>query len=117
LLRVVRSFWLVTFLILAAVPAALHAQVVGGSINGIVTDSTGAKISGANVIVVNVETGTERKLVTDSDGRYSAPSITVGTYNITGSSSGFGKQEKRGVTITVGLSTQVDLVLSVVAVA
>ena len=106
-----------TFLILAAVPAALHAQVVGGSINGIVTDSTGAKISGANVIVVNVETGTERKLVTDSDGRYSAPSITVGTYNITGSSSGFGKQEKRGVTITVGLSTQVDLVLSVGEVA
>jgi hypothetical protein len=107
----------VTFLILTAAPVALHAQVVGGSINGIVTDSTGAKIAGANVIVVNVETGTERKLVTASDGRYSAPSITVGTYNITASSSGFGKQEKRGVSVTVGLSTEVDLVLTVGEVA
>jgi Carboxypeptidase regulatory-like domain len=104
----------VTFLLLLlVVPAVLPAQVVGGSINGIVTDSTGAKISGAKVLVVNSETGTERKLVTDSDGRYSAPSITVGTYDITASGSGFGKQEKRGVNVTVGLSTEVDLVLTV----
>ena len=113
----VRSFRLVTLLSLLAAPAAIRAQVVGGSINGIVADTTGAKISGAQVLVINAETGTERKLITDKDGRYSAPSISVGTYNISAAASGFSKQERRGVSVTVGLSTEVDLALGVGEVA
>ena len=113
----VRSLRFVSLSLLLAAPAALHAQVVGGSINGTITDSSGAKVSGAKVQVVNSETGTERRLVTDSDGRYAAPSISVGTYNVTASSAGFGTQERRGVSVTVGLSTEVDLVLAVGQVA
>ena len=76
---------------------ALHAQVVGGSISGSISDASGAKISGASVRVVNSETGTERRLVTDRDGRYAAPSISVGTYNIIVSDAGFGTKERKGV--------------------
>ena len=48
------------FLLLALVaPVAAWAQVVGGSISGTVTDSTGSRISGAIVVVHNIETGTE----------------------------------------------------------
>ncbi len=91
----------------------IRAQVVGGSINGTITDASGATVPGAAVEVVNQETGTTRKLVTDANGRYAAPSISVGTYSITASSSGFGAQQRQGVVVTVGLSTQVDLVLTV----
>ncbi|WP_255550900.1 TonB-dependent receptor [Granulicella sp. dw_53] len=103
--------------LLLAAPLAIRAQVVGGSISGTVSDSSGGRISGASVRVVNSETGTERKLVTDHDGRYSAPSISVGTYKVVASGAGFGTQERKGISITVGQSTQVDVVLSLGEVA
>jgi hypothetical protein len=105
-----------TSLLLAA-PLSLRAQVVGGSISGSITDSSGAKVSGATVRVVNSETGTERRLVTDGDGRYAAPSISVGVYNIIVTDVGFGTKERRGVSVTVGQSSQVDLVLTIGEVA
>ncbi len=69
------------FLILALSP--LHAQVVGGSIHGTVTDASGSAVTGANVTVFNEETGNVRHLITDASGRYSAPSVPVGTYLVT----------------------------------
>jgi Carboxypeptidase regulatory-like domain len=110
-------------LVLASVPLllnssiALHAQVVGGSISGAISDASGAKISGASVRVINSETGTERRLVTDRDGRYAAPSISVGTYNIIVTDAGFSTKERKGVSVTVGQSSAVDLVLTVGEVA
>ncbi|MCU1322626.1 MAG: TonB-dependent receptor domain protein [Acidobacteriaceae bacterium] len=103
--------------VLLGTAVSLCAQVVGGSISGAVTDSTGARVSGATVRVVNSETGTERRLVTDRDGRYAAPSISVGTYNVTASGVGFGTVEKKDVAVTVGQSSQVDVVLTVAGVA
>ena len=39
---------------------ALHAQVVGGTITGVITDPSGAIVQHANVLVRNEETGTHR---------------------------------------------------------
>nr|WP_245817841.1 carboxypeptidase-like regulatory domain-containing protein [Granulicella rosea] len=96
-----------------AAPIALHAQVVGGSIGGLVTDSSGSVIRGAQVLVHNSETGTERHLVTGSDGRYSAPSLTVGQYEITVTADGFASRHRSGIVLTVGQSNEVDLSLAV----
>jgi len=104
-------------LIVLAIPAAAWAQVVGGSISGTVTDSTGSRIAGTIVVVHNVETGTERKLVTDSDGRYGAPSLTVGSYDVIVKRDGFAPERRSGISLTVGQSTQVDLTLQVGAVS
>src|SRR6185437_14837776 len=52
-----------------------HAQVVGGTIAGIVTDPTGAIVQHAEVVVRNEETGTHRPLPTGDDGRFAAISI------------------------------------------
>jgi len=113
----VRSLRLASLSLLLTAPAALRAQVVGGSISGTVSDATGARVKGATVLVVNSETGTERRLVTDRDGQYAAPSISVGTYNVTASGAGFGTQERKDVAVTVGLSSKVDLVLALSSVA
>jgi len=118
----VRTFFSLTFrsvilLLVPLTPATAWAQVVGGSISGIVTDSTGSRISGAVVVVHNVETGTERKLTTDSEGRYSAPSLTVGTYEVMVKRDGFTPERRSGVSLTVGQSAQVDLTLKVGAVS
>jgi hypothetical protein len=94
-------------------PIAIHAQVVGGSIGGVVTDASGGVIRGAQVLVHNTETGVERKLVTGGDGRYTAPSLPVGRYDIDVSSDGFGTQHRSGVVLTMGQSQVLDIALSV----
>ncbi|HEY4045296.1 MAG TPA: carboxypeptidase-like regulatory domain-containing protein, partial [Acidobacteriaceae bacterium] len=98
-------------LILLALPR-VHAQVVGASVGGTVTDIAGSVIAGASVTVRNVETGTERHLVTDNAGRYSAPSVQVGSYSVSVAKDGFASQQKTGITLTVGQSTNVDVSLA-----
>jgi Carboxypeptidase regulatory-like domain len=109
-----RIFRFLAFALLA--PVSLLAQVVGGSIGGVVTDVSGAAIRGAHVVIRNTETGTERTLITDSEGRYSAPSLAVGRYDVDVTSTSFSSQKRSGVVLTVGQSSQVDIALSIGAV-
>ena len=98
---------------LLAAPLTLLSQVVGGSISGTISDSSGSLIAGAAVVVHNAETGTERRLTTDEGGHYSAPSLAVGIYNVRAARDGFSAEERNGILLTVGKSTQIDLTLSV----
>jgi Carboxypeptidase regulatory-like domain len=97
--------------LLAVAPA--FAQVVGGSISGTVKDETGAGIPAAQVILRNSETGAERKLASDESGRYSAPSVAVGRYEVSASKENFQSQTKTGIELVVGQSTTVDLILHI----
>ncbi|HEY6413523.1 MAG TPA: TonB-dependent receptor [Edaphobacter sp.] len=105
---------LLLFFALSALHA--HAQVVGGTLAGVITDETGAALSNVAVLVHNDETGNERNLNTGPDGRYSAPSIPVGTYTITAQHEGFATQHRTGIPLTVGQSKQIDITLTVNAV-
>ena len=105
---------LLVFFALTALKA--HAQVVGGTLSGTITDATGAGLAHVEVVVHNDETGTERRLATGDDGRFSAPSIPVGTYTITALLDGFAQQRRTGIELTVGQSKEIDLQLTVNAV-
>src|SRR6266702_2899595 len=105
---------LVLFFALTALRA--DAQVVGGTLSGTVTDSSGAALPNAVILVHNDETGNERRLTTGQDGRYSAPSIPIGSYTITAQLDGFAAQRRTGIPLTVGQSKQIDLTLTVNAV-
>ena len=94
-----------------------EAQVVGGTISGSVADATGAAIPGAHVLVHNDETGNERRLLSGPDGRYSAPSIPVGTYTLRVDADGFADQTLTGIALSVGQSQRVDVVLAAAGVA
>lgn len=106
-----RSRLAAVLLYLVSLPAMLSAQVVGGSISGTISDSSGGVIDGAAVVVHNTETGTERRLTTDAAGRYSAPSLAVGIYDVTVNREGFSAIEQKGILLIIGKSTQVDLKL------
>ena len=99
-------------LLLALSPAA-YAQVVGASIGGTVTDRSGAGLPLAAVNIKNAETGAVRNLLTDDSGRYAAPSIPVGNYEVSVSKDGFSGQKKQGVSLVVGQHTTLDFVLEV----
>ena len=88
-------------------------QVVGASISGTVKDDTGAGLPEASVTLRNLETGAERKVITDDAGRYSAPSIAVGPYQVQAEKVGFSSQVRTGINLAVGQRSVVDLTLPV----
>ena len=65
MIRIQKFFSVLAFLLLL-LPAALHAQVVGATLNGVVRDASGASVSGATVTVRQTETGATRILTTDA---------------------------------------------------
>ena len=91
----------------------MWGQVVGASLFGTVRDELGSAIPGATVVVKNLETGAERKLLTDDAGRYAAPSISIGRYEVRAEKQGFAAQVKTGIDLVVGQNTTIDLVLAV----
>jgi hypothetical protein len=102
-----RSFFLV-----AALASAAWAQTDSG-LFGIVKDQTGASLPAAVVTIRNVETGAVRKLATDQAGRYAAPSLAIGPYEVRAEKPGFAPQTKTGIYLVVGQEAAVDLTLEV----
>src|SRR3984885_6260506 len=105
------------FAALALTAAPVYAQVVGGSIGGTITDASGAAIPGATVVIRNQETGSQRQLITNGEGLYSAPSIPVGRYSVSATRDAFATQQRDGIVVTVGQSVRVNVALSASAVS
>src|SRR5438105_8047047 len=94
----------------------LLGQTIGGLLSGSVRDQSGAALPGASVTITDVETGARRFIVTDQDGRYSAPSLSIGVYKIEAAKEGFEPQTRPGIQLALGQSSVVDLVLSIAGV-
>jgi hypothetical protein len=108
--------WLAVWMVLFAGLSLAHAQIVGGSISGNVQDSAGAAIAGANVTVLNLETGSSRSVVTGADGRFAAPSVPVGNYAVRVAKDGFASQEHSGISLAIAQSFIVNFSLGISAV-
>ena len=79
-----------------------YAQVTTATISGTVQDSTGAVLPGAQIVILNDETGLSRTVTADAAGRYTAPSLNVGQYRVTASLGGFQSEVRSGIVLTVG---------------
>jgi outer membrane receptor protein involved in Fe transport len=101
-------------LALLALPA--RAQVLYGSIVGLIEDQTGAVVPKASVSVVNKTTGITRETVTDISGRYTLSNVPSGVYDLRVTAAGFRPLVKEGVEVTINTVTRVDLRLEVGAV-
>ena len=60
-----------------------RAQIRSATITGTVTDSTGAVLPGATVVVTNQDTNVDHELVTNDAGLFTAPYLAAGTYTVT----------------------------------
>ena len=84
----------------------------GASIRGTLNDATGSAIAGGTVRIKNVETGLVRTLITDDSGRYEAPALPVGAYEISAEKAGF-RPARAKVSLVLGQRATVDLALAV----
>jgi hypothetical protein len=96
---------------------AISAQTVTGTLQGTVSDTKGAIVPGADVVVRNLETGQERNLRTDSEGRYSAAFLPLGRYSVSASGQGFSKVVQENIEITLNQTRIIDLTLSPVGIS
>lgn len=89
------------------------AQTTTGTISGVLKDTTGSILPGVTVTIKNLETGIIRTVVTDDSGRYRAPALTVGDYEVKAELPGFKAAVRSGITITVNSEVMIDFVLEV----
>jgi hypothetical protein len=92
-------------------PAA--AQSSGkGSINGTLTDSTGAIISNAPVMILNTDTGVSRTISSNGAGQYTAPFLEPGHYEIIAGGGAYSKFDRKNLTLVVGETLTIDAALT-----
>jgi hypothetical protein len=73
----------------------LFAQKAG--INGRVTDTTGAVIVGANVLVTSEDTDVKRRVVSNEDGYYTVELLQQGKYQVSVEMQGFKPIVRSGI--------------------
>ena len=105
-----RSLRLVILCLGASLAAWGQSQ---GTIQGVVSDNTGAVIPGASVSITNIATGVNYNVATNEAGFYIAPSLNSGLYKVTATSDGFAPQERPQVRLEVGLVARVNFALNV----
>jgi Carboxypeptidase regulatory-like domain len=106
------------FLLMLSSPYLLwsQSQMTTGTIEGTVVDETGAVVSGATVTLTHVATGSSRTLSTDASGRYTAPLLSVGNYQITAQLTGFTTVKRTGILVVLGQTQTVDITLKLASV-
>lgn len=102
-------------LILAAFvfTAALASASITGGISGVITDPSGAVISGATVVAVDTATGVKTTVTTDAKGFYSLPALAIGTYDLQVTHTGFKTYTATGLVIDANSALKVDAALPV----
>jgi len=82
-----------------------------GSIEGFVTDPSGAVISDVNVTARNIDTAAIYRAVTDGDGRFRFLVLPVGFYEVAAEHPGFATLADKDVEVTVGAKVNLPLTL------
>src|SRR5690242_17913117 len=95
-------------LVLAMGAAPVFAQGSTTSIiTGTVLDGSGGVIPGATISVKSDATGAEFTAVSNSQGAFTIPAVSVGSYTVTVTLQGFKQAVLKGVTVSSGVPATV----------
>jgi hypothetical protein len=94
-------------------PAMLLAQSGTGTLDGVVTDPSGAVVPGVDITITNLGTGAEQVVVTTESGVYRAPFLPPGMYRVSAALPGFKTAVADNVALRLAQVLTVDLVLEV----
>lgn len=89
------------------------AQTFTSSITGVVSDPSGAAVSGVKVDVKNMGTNDVREFTTEKDGSYQVNNLAPGTYEITATAPGFKTYVKSNLLLRAQIASTVDIGLEI----
>ena len=116
-----RHLWVLTAALVLtlgmAVSPGLQAQVLYGSLTGVVADQSGASIPGAQITATNTATGQVLNSSSDEAGRYSFANVPAGPYDLNFNADGFRALNQTGVRVAVNAVTRTDVSLELGAVS
>jgi hypothetical protein len=109
--------WLwIIFMTIVFVPHSL-AQVDTASLTGLVIDANGAAIPDARVIARDQETNATFQTMTGVDGYYTFTALRPGLYTISVERSGFRREMRSALKLSIGQRARLDFTLAVGDVA
>jgi hypothetical protein len=100
-----------SLVVLCSIP--LFAQRDFGTLTGTVTDTTGAVVAGAKILITEQATGVKDTVESDSTGTYVRPLLKPGTYTIEVEATGFRKAIQRDILLAGGDRVGVNIQLTV----
>src|SRR5712692_5068759 len=103
----------VVCIVLALAVGSMCAQVSTGSVQGTVSDPSGAVVPGARLTATNTATGVSFATESNADGLYRFAVLPVGTYDLTVEKQGFTTQTRKAIDVTVGAKIALDWKLAV----
>ncbi|MBR9825185.1 MAG: TonB-dependent receptor [Alphaproteobacteria bacterium] len=107
------AFSAATVALMAAAPAAVHAQQTSSQLRGTVVDASGAPISGATVTILHTNSNTAATATTGATGAFFESGLRVGgPYTIYVSAAGFEGDVLEGLSLSAGSNAPISIVLN-----
>jgi hypothetical protein len=99
--------------VFALAGAIAFAQIPQGTVQGNVTDASGAAVPNAGVTLLNQLTGIQKATSTNNEGLYSFNYLDSGTYRVTITATGFTTAAFPDIKVDIGNTVRVDAKLNV----
>lgn len=113
LLRIRARYWKLALSLMLALTCIAAIGQANSNVTGIVTDQTGAVVSGASISITNPATGFTSVTESESSGLYVVGGLNPANYNMKVQAKGFETFEQKGVTVNVSSTVRVDIKLTV----
>ena len=105
--------WIMIGFLFSSGPLFGQSEIGGATLNGVVTDPSGAVVAAAKVTAHNTATGLMRSIETTNAGLYSLSRLPAGTYELTIEATGFKTVAQKDILLTVGAVVTMDAKLEV----
>ncbi len=99
--------------LLLGVSTPALAQQGTAQLGGKISDAQGGVLPGVTIVITNEDTGIVREITSTAEGSYFASQMVPGRYRIAAKLEGFKALDRRGITLTVGQTTTLDLTMEV----
>src|ERR1700744_5514177 len=104
-----KAISLIAVVLLACISWTItNAQTITGSLNGTVTDPSGAVVPNAKVTATNVDTGATTPTTSNSGGVYAIRFLQIGNYKVTIEAPGFAPSNFGPFVLETGQNARID---------
>jgi len=111
-----RLYLSLLFLFVFSCLCVAQQSVTSATLSGRIEDTSGASVSGANVVATHVETNQHVETTSDHEGRFRFPYLRTGAYDLKIDAAGFASVAKQ-LTVSIGQALDLPVKLEVAEVS